>query len=155
MTITCYKTASDPRVVSKTLTTIVTTSADPTGVIDVLSPSLELAYSNSLLSCNYVYIPDYHRYYYASAELLDGRRIVLNCRVDVLMSYSSGIRNARGVTTRSESVGSPTYIPDSKLPIHPSEVDVTAIRLEPSPFLSSPSGDTAVLSVLNVGGALA
>lgn len=157
MQVTLYKNTSDPKTVSKTLTTIATVSAAPTAAVDILQPSLDLVYSSSLLACNYVYIPAYSRYYYAKLTVMDGQRIIINCNVDPLMSFAAGIRAAAGCIIRSESIGAPTQIIDSKLPIHPGEVDVTAIRFDETPFLTGtaaavPAVPTVVLSVLNAGG---
>lgn len=152
---TAYICRSDPKYVTKDLTIYASMRLDPITPVDVLSPSFRLVYRyQGNLDINYLYVPAFGRYYYCTPELMDGASYILHCKVDPLMSYAAGIRSCSGVVTRSESIGKPTYIPDGKLPIAPGEVTVTAIRFEDTPFLHSPSGDTAVLSVLNAGGGI-
>lgn len=154
-----YTSTSDPKYVSKQLQQLASITMQPITPVDILSPSFRVEFYVSRYPINYVYVPEWHRYYYAKLELLDGQSCLLHCTVDPLMSYAAGIRSCSGVVTRSESIGKPTYIPDGKLPIAPGEVTVTAIRFEDSPFATGvqsmvPLYPYAVLSILNAGGAV-
>lgn len=152
-----YTSTSDPKYVSKQLQQLASITMQPITPVDILSPSFRVEFYVSRYPINYVYVPDWHRYYYAKLELLDGQSCLLHCTVDPLMSYAAGIRSCSGVVVRSESIGKPTYIPDHKLPIHPAEAAVTAIRFSDTPFLTGisswlPSGPHMVLTLLNAGG---
>ena len=121
MTVTLYKTSDDPRVVNKTLTAVGNTiSATAKGNFSIISPTLILDYTGSMTGVNYFYITDFGRYYYITDISLDiGGRIVISGAIDVLKTYATGIGNATATVIRSESVGKPTMIPDSKLPVNP------------------------------------
>ena len=158
VTVTLYTNSSDPKYLSKSLTTVVSSvTCQVKEPCDILSPQLILTYAAARKPVNYVYISDWGRYYFCRAEAEAGGRWILHCNVDTLTTYAAAIKNCSGVVIRSESIGKPTQIPDNKLPIHPGEVDVTAIRFDESPFLTGtaaaiPSVPTVVLSVLNAGG---
>lgn len=153
---TAYQCSSDPKYVTKALTPVTSMSLQPITPLDVLSPSFRLVYSGTL-NINYIFVPAFGRYYYCTPELMDGGSYILHCKVDPLMSWAAGIRASSGVVVRSESIGVPTYIPDRKLPIHPAEATVTAIKFSDTPFLTGinswlPSGPHMVLTLLNAGG---
>ena len=93
MTITPYVNSSDPKVVNKTLTQIYVTPPDVTFKDDVnmMAPVLIMAYDASLLTCNYVYIPLFNRYYYVTRIITSQQRLIMECKIDVLQSHSSEI----------------------------------------------------------------
>lgn len=126
MTVTLYKTANDPRVVNKTLTAVGNAiSATAKGSFSIISPTLILDYTGTMTGVNYFYISDFGRYYYITDISLDiGGRIVLSGAIDVLKTYSNSILNTTATVIRSESVGKPTMVPDSKLPINPNTKDL-------------------------------
>lgn len=73
---------------------------------ELLTPSLRLSKDNGieLDAFNYVYIPDFSRYYYvtnSSKEL--GGVIQIDCKVDVLMSHKDAIGNLTAIVERQEN----------------------------------------------------
>ena len=138
MTITLYKVSCAPNTVDKTdfLSDAYTLSqCRPNEPCDILSPSIVLSYVANLETYNYVYIPEFHRHYFITGiSLLSGKRAVINCGVDVLHTYHTAIKNCSGTVLRSESIGKPTMIADSKLPIHTNERTIDAINFPDTPF---------------------
>lgn len=144
MNITLYTTTDDMRTVDKTLTTVKSVTATPTEPMNVLAPTLIINYDNSVLSANYVYIPALNRYYYIdNIDLLKGNRILLSCRVDVLKTYANDIGNCNCICVRSESIGTPTQIPDKNLPIDPNREDIVSIVFSNDPLNVNPQDNTA------------
>lgn len=144
MNITLYTTTDDMRTVDKTLTTVKSVTATPTEPMNVLAPTLIIDYDSSVLSANYVYIPALSRYYYIdNIDLLKGNRLLLSCRVDVLKTYANDIRNCNCICVRSESIGTPTQIPDKNLPIDPNREDIVSIVFSNDPLNVNPGANVA------------
>ena len=104
MNVTFYKNNSDKRVITKTLTGATTASGvslyDSTSVT---APVLKMSGGASkIVSFNYVYIPDFERYYYITDFTVENGYILISCKVDVLMSYASDIKNCTCITKRQE-----------------------------------------------------
>lgn len=125
MNLTLYKTSNQDNVVNKVLENIKTVSSITAyDKIDIINPTFILSYDASLLTCNYLYCNELARYYYTKPSLDTGGRLVLTCSVDPLMSFKDDIYNAEATILRSESIGRPTMIPDSQLPIIPNQSDI-------------------------------
>lgn len=140
MIVNLYRCSDDRRVVSKTLTPIATNvSIIPKEQLDILMPRIRLAWNSSYLSANYMQIPDLGRYYYISDMILNiGHNIDIFGNVDVLKTYDAQIRAITATIIRSESVGSPTPIPDSQLPIDPNREDIVSILFDRDPLSVDP-----------------
>lgn len=93
MHIMYYRTSSPNNAVTKQLTYIdgneITRVKD---TVDLLNPVLEVDYRENLLSCNYMWIEEYKRYYFVSVEQMTGGRLRINGNVDVLMTYKNEIK---------------------------------------------------------------
>ena len=74
-------------------------------------PVLYMTYDVSLMSCNYVYIPDFSRYYFITGKEIDGKTLYITCHVDVLKTYAADIKASKGTATRSNIYNK--NIPDS------------------------------------------
>ena len=88
MTINLYNCTAENEVVDKTSYMSANVSTDCEMVnTDILNPVLKL--SSNFLDKNYVLIPDFeNRYYFVSSiEMLRGGHMLMNCHVDVLMTY--------------------------------------------------------------------
>lgn len=121
-------TTDDPRKLDKTFTTIATVTATPTENCTILSPRLILNYTGTLTGVNYMYIPFLERYYFVNdITLSTAARIMISGSIDVLKTYSSQIKSCDGTVIRSESIGHPTEIPDSMLPIDPNRYEYKSI----------------------------
>lgn len=129
MTVILYSTSDDNRVLNKSLTAIATITASPLENCTLLNPRMRFRYNASLKSANYMYIPDFNRYYYIrSMSVNTGGEYEAVGDVDVLKTYASDIRNAQATIIRSESIGGPTYIPDSKLPVNPNKKELRTAK---------------------------
>lgn len=130
LTAVLMSTTDDPLVVSKTTTTIATVTAKPADNCSIGSPRLILHYTGSLQAVNYMYIPDFGRYYFVEPPVvIPGGEILIAGSVDVLKTYDAALRSCPATVIRSESVGAPTMIPDNKLPIIPNKHTATSIVL--------------------------
>lgn len=109
MTINLYGCTAENEVVDKTsyMTGSVSTSCEMVNT-DVLNPILKL--SSNYLDKNYVLIPEFeNRYYYVSSiEMLRGGHMLMNCHVDVLMTYKDIILQTSCNIVRQENANSGT-----------------------------------------------
>ena len=108
MTITFYNNESDAIVVSKKITQISSISnAKIINETDIVNPSIIVSrkfYDSLILKANYLYIDKLERYYYINNISFAESMIVIDCTVDVLMSYKNQIRNLTCTVTRNENL---------------------------------------------------
>lgn len=101
MTVTLYQVSINPIVVNKSLGTGTDKSCTIKDNLDVLNPVIELDFDASILSKNYMYIPDLGRYYFIQDIKIINHVIVVTGHVDVLKTYGSQIRSGQCTATRS------------------------------------------------------
>jgi len=77
----------------------------------ILAPVFEIAQAAIPSGVNYVYIPDFGRYYYARINNIRTGLWELECDVDVLMSWAAQLRQCSGIISRSETNYN-TYLDD-------------------------------------------
>lgn len=108
MTITFYNNESDAIVVSKKITSISSiNNAKIINETDIVNPSIIVSrnfYDSIILKANYLYIDKLDRYYFINNISFAESMIVIDCTVDVLMSYKSEIRNITCTVTRNENL---------------------------------------------------
>lgn len=114
MQIILYQNKSDKRALTKTLENALT--VENVLLLDgndsILSPKLILSGVN-VANYNYVYIPDFGRYYFiTSIDVVDTRRYRISCDVDVLMSFADDIKNLSVISTHAQSNFN-RYLPDN------------------------------------------
>ena len=121
-------TTDDNRKVSKSYTVNkANVACDIYDSCDLYNPTL-IVKSNSVISSNYLYIPNFNRYYFIVNKNLDkGGRTIINCECDVLMSFKNDILNStqliiRSADTSNEKVKN-SKITDTLRPITPMEFD--------------------------------
>lgn len=113
-----YCNNSDNRVVNKNLTLLGSGDCAVKGECSILSPTFTITgmSDSTAARCNYIYIPNWNRYYYVddiNAEV--GRGFEISCHVDVLKTYASQIKSLNGFIRRQEYEYN-DYIPDIKIP---------------------------------------
>ena len=113
-TIQLYKNNSDRRVLSKNIYAIggVRECKFLSDNISISSPSLLLEYNPKYITerVNYVYIKDFSRYYYVTNMTVNtGGLCVLQCDVDVLMSFKTYIKQIKTTIARQEFINSPLF----------------------------------------------
>lgn len=108
MKITFYNNESDAILVDKKITTISSiANAKIINETDIVNPSIIVSrnfYDSIILKANYLYIDNLKRYYYINNISFAESMIVIDCTVDVLMSYKSEIRNITCTVTRNENL---------------------------------------------------
>lgn len=82
----------------------------------IINPSILIEYTGTLPTFNYIHIPIFQRYYYVR-NIISVRKNLwrIDCSVDVLMTYNSGIRNLEAYIGRQEFDYNNELI-DSQLP---------------------------------------
>lgn len=120
MTVVAFTNNADNRVVNKSynLVELGGASCEVKGECSITSPSFTLSgISDSVIArLNYIYIPEWDRYYYVTniqTEL--GKHYTIDCFVDALMSFQSEIKSLKGFVRRQEFKYN-DYIPDTKIP---------------------------------------
>lgn len=99
------KNNSDKRYLTKTLTN----QLNVTGVslydsTSVTEPVLKVSGGPSkIANYNYVYIPDFNRYYYIKDFTVENGYILIACKVDVLMSFANSIKECDCIAKRQET----------------------------------------------------
>ena len=108
MTITFYNNESDAILVSKKITQISSiNNAKIINETDIVNPSIIVSrkfYDSIILKANYLYIDKLERYYFINNISFAESMIVIDCTVDVLMSYKKQIRNLTCTVTRNENL---------------------------------------------------
>lgn len=111
MIINFYNSKIKKNEMNKTLgTPIVKTCALKNGS-SIEDPVLYMEHDASLFNCNYVYIPDFGRYYFISGRELVEHTEYITCHVDVIKSFADDIKASKGTATRSNFYNK--NIPDS------------------------------------------
>lgn len=148
-TLNLYQTNSDPRQVTKSLSSVAENiKIQPIATLDIMNPRIIIDYNESYLNANYCYCSLLNRYYYITSTSLElGKRIILNCAIDVLHTYSSQIRSCTACVVRNEGIGKPTYITDNQLPIVSGKYQITA-----QIFPDSPVGNNRDFVLTTLGG---
>ena len=103
MTITLYNNLSNKKTINKTIVKI----SDVTNVrlkenVTILNPVLQLSLTPDIISCNYVYIPDFSRYYFkGDVEFVTNDVVNVYLSVDPLFSFATNIMNSNVTAIRS------------------------------------------------------
>lgn len=154
MYITFYNVSDPPNKLIKDITNVIGTSRAlaPTGQVNTLNPTIVVAWDSTngdkIINANYAYIDTFKRYYWITTAIDTANRIVIQGKVDYLMSYAEDIKNCPCTVIRSERAGI-NYTPDNKLPIDPNKYRVGAIAA-PSPIEDS-LNDKPYILILNAG----
>lgn len=102
MSFQMYTNTSDNRVIDKSITAVGSALScvfkDDTSIMNPVIVVSADAYSSS---CNYGYLDDTGRYYYVVDVTYSQQRCYIQLRVDVLMSFKTGIRAAQCIALRS------------------------------------------------------
>lgn len=118
MTITFYNQLNDNRVLTKILgEPIHTAVCTPFGECSLHSPTITIRQFTDYANVNYCYIDDYNRYYYITDIIAkSGGILEVHCKVDVLKTFDTVIRQCGAVCIANEKIGS-TYVIDPNLPL--------------------------------------
>ena len=107
MTINLYQTSAAKNVLNKTNTlTSVETYANAVmkDNSSIMTPTIILTYSAGIFAANYMYIPEFNRYYYIINIVVEKQRVFIEAKCDVLMSYLNEIGEMSAYIMRSENL---------------------------------------------------
>lgn len=98
MTITFYKTVSNENQIQKVLTDSKTYTGTFKTDLDILNPEIIISdISYSILDFNYCFIQELNRYYFVkNITILSNNRFLIDCKIDVLKTYSTELQNCIG-----------------------------------------------------------
>lgn len=92
---------------------------------NILNPVFILDYNSDLTKCNYCYVSEFGRYYYARTEIANGNRLYVYCTVDPLQSWQNEISNLYVNISESER-SQRTYVPDTRVSLE-NAIDIQTI----------------------------
>lgn len=105
MVIKLYKTASDPKSVTKILTDELLVNGVARDPVDVVNPVIEYQGDNATTAgYNYAYIQDYNRYYFMDVQNDSYDLNTLTLRCDVLMTAAAFLKQRNATITRNETL---------------------------------------------------
>lgn len=100
-TCTLYTMSGDPHAFDKSLSSLGNFSCDFKNMIDVETPEVYVSAGASCDQANYMYIPEFGRYYYCKARAGTGNTITFECTSDPLTSFKSQIKSCPAVISRN------------------------------------------------------
>lgn len=104
MLVSFYSNKSDNRYINKSITLIHSNiGCELKDDTNLLTPTLILTNLSNLDNINYVYIPDFNRYYYVTDIEFAQQRIYISLKCDVLMSFKNDILKCRCIIERQEN----------------------------------------------------
>ena len=130
MTLGLYENKSDERVLNKSITSVATYEGylrDESSITNpvVLIEGIFNIYNNG--NVNYMYLPDYRRYYYITDIIQKRANLVeIHGRVDVLMSFKDEIKNCSGIVKRQANKWN-LYLDDGSLKVYQNKVIITKV----------------------------
>lgn len=103
-TATFYQNLSDDRKLDKNLKML---RGNPIHIdfkqpTSVMNPIITVVNFDGVFSCNYVYINDFHRYYFIRSMTVGEQSIAMQLEVDVLSTYKDAIRIQKVIVKRQQ-----------------------------------------------------
>lgn len=135
MTVNFYNVTDDPRVLQKTLGSVIY-HRDNVNILrscNIKTPELILQYDSKLIGVNYMEIVEWDRYYFVNEPVLSpGGRCVITGVEDVLMSNANDILNLNAYCSRCESKFERYAVDESILSLV--TPNITTIPFDQAPF---------------------
>ena len=144
VTVKLYQNYSDPNVVYKNISLVSTNTCLLTNGCSIDAPEILLDMQSSIETFNYMYIPEFKRYYHATAQIVNGNHMLISGYTDVLMSFWNNFRGSQCVAQRSTSHQNPD-IEDEMLPFKGQPKYI--YRRSSFAFTPSASGGCYILTV--------
>lgn len=121
MVLKFFSITDDPRVVNKSVDAahpLTSVTINPTDIKEMLEPTFVITNASQISSdYNYMYIPEFKRYYFITNMSLDkANNMIITTHVDVLMTYAESIPNIKGMIIRSTKASGEMI--DKSLPIN-------------------------------------
>ena len=110
-------TSDDYRVINKSVTYVVNgVGCKIIHPNEIVTPTLELEFNPSYDSCNYAYIPEFHRYYYIEdITQTSATTSVIHLKSDPLKSIEAWLRNKTDFNLSLTNADKHSLIPDGSL----------------------------------------
>ena len=102
MQVNFYNAKIKKNELNKTLGTAIVKTCSLKNGSSIEDPVLYMEHDTTLFQTNYVYIPDFGRYYFISGRELVEHTEYITCHVDVLKTFAADIKNSKGIATRSQ-----------------------------------------------------
>ena len=127
--------------ISKSPSTVMTLIGTLREETDIVDPQINIEYSGTLTNTNYMYIAEFHRYYFITKiESVRTRlwRVYAHC--DVLKTYSQAILGTECVVARSQNLYN-LFLNDSAFKVYSNP------RLQIAKFPNKFSGESYILAI--------
>ena len=128
MTLALYENKSDEIVLDKNITTLATYNGYMKNESSILNPivRIEGAFNiGNLVNANYMYLPDYRRYYYITdISQIRANLVEITGRVDVLMRFKDEIRLCSGIVRKNANEYN-VYLDDGSLKVYQNKLIIT------------------------------
>lgn len=143
-----YKNTSGTHHTSKTLISFGTVQCDIKDVTNKERPLITIAATDFYDGVNYIYIPHFGRYYYASVDVGRGQVVTYDCKSDPLMSFRSQILQCPVIVTKNPWKYD-MYLPDPDLPVESRTVK-SILKFPNNPF--NGNFNSYIITTLGPGG---
>ena len=148
MDVILYKNSSATDHINKKITLRATVSCDFKKPVDVVRPVIYISATNDYDDVNYVYIPEFNRFYYATCTGGTSQTLTYECKSDPLMSFKTGILSSKAVVARNPWLWD-KYLPDTKMPIESRTIRST--YKFPNPDIFKGTNNSFILTTLGSG----
>lgn len=142
-----YINSSDKNVMNKNITFLATAECEFKTPLDIENPTIYLNADVAYTACNYIYIAQFGRYYYAKPTGGTSNTVTLTCQSDPLMSFKTGILASKAVVSRN-AWHYDKYISDGSLPVESRTVKAT-FNFPNDPF--NGANNCYILTILGCG----
>lgn len=119
--------------------------------IDIVNPTIYISATDAYTGYNYLYIPDFGRYYYAKCIGGTSQTLTFECKSDPIMSFRTGILAAPAVIARNPWKYD-KYIHDPKLPLESRTVRATYLCPSTTRGTFQGSNNKYILTTIGSGG---
>lgn len=114
--VNLYVNSSNVNVMNKAISLKATTNCEFKAPMSVDRPTIYISATDSYDDVNYIYIPEFKRYYYARCTGGTSQTLTFECVSDPLMSFKGGILSSPAVIARNPWHYD-KYVPDNLLPL--------------------------------------
>lgn len=115
VSIGIYTNSSENNAVSKSISLVLSDTISIKDEMSIFTPVFYLNTATDITGCNYAKVGD--RYYFAKITLVSGNMYRVDCKCDVLMSFSDQIRQQTGLIKRNISQYN-RYLPDERIKLN-------------------------------------
>jgi hypothetical protein len=133
----------DVRVINKTFNQRITKSCEINYPCEELKPSLIFSRDVLAKSDNYAFIPYFNKYYFLSPPIYEGKKVIVNCTVDLLYTYAAELQEIPCTVIRTEKGA--TDIIDNTYPINTNNYFINAQYFPNNPFERTSTDDNKIL----------